>query len=122
MKYLNQFQTFDWERFAAGKVFRVLGQSEYVDYDSKQHLGTKIETVIYKDETEYKHKEGETGSNMFEKLTFKVVRDINVSEGDAVIPIDPQVTIYGEYRNQLSVKCADLKVMKPRSSAGQASA
>ncbi len=59
---------------------------------------------------------------MFEKLTFKVARDINVSEGDAVIPVDPQITIYGEFRNQLSVKCADIKVMKPRNNVGSASA
>lgn len=119
MKYLNQFQEFNFNRFAEGKVFRVIGQSEYKDFDTEAHLGTKIEVVIYKDETEYKRKEGETGSNLFEKINFKVSKDLNVTEGDVILPVDPVCTIYGEYRNQLSVKCSDIKILKTRSSAGQ---
>ena len=53
MKGLNQFLMFNWDAFAEGKSFLVTGVSEYQDFDTKQHLGTKVECVIAADKTPY---------------------------------------------------------------------
>ena len=57
MKGLNQFLRFDWNAFAEGKSFLVTGVSEYQDFDTKQHLGTKVECVIALDKTPYSFKD-----------------------------------------------------------------
>lgn len=116
MKKLNQFQRFDWNAFCNGKLFLVTGTSEWQDYDTKEHLGTKVEVVIYKDDTKYAQKEGEHITNRFEKLTFKVGKDIEVTLGSFVIPVGVTASIYGDYRNQLSVKAEDIKVLQPKQS------
>jgi len=108
MKGLNQYMTFNWDAFAEGKTFVVISIGEYQDYDTKSHLGTKVECVIASDDTNYKNKNGETYSNIYEKITFKVNKDINVPLKARVKPINAVATIYGDYRNQLSVKCDDI--------------
>ena len=108
MKGLNQFIKFDWDAFAEGKTFIVTGISEYVDFDTKAHLGTKVDCVIATDNTVYKFKDGEEFTNRFEKISFKVSKDINIPIETRVVPKNAVATIYGEYRNQLSVKCDDI--------------
>lgn len=108
MKGLSQFLKFDWDAFAQGKQFVVTGLSEYQDYDTKAHLGTKVECVIASDKTPYSFKEGKEFTNRFEKITFKVSKDLNVPLEARVMPKDVVATIYGEFRNQLSVKCSDI--------------
>ena len=56
MKGLSQFQKFDWDGFAQGKTFVVTGIGEYSDFESKAHLGTKVECVIAVDKTPYELK------------------------------------------------------------------
>lgn len=114
MKGLNQFMTFDWDAFAEGKTFIVIGISEYQDYDTKTHLGTKVECVIASDDTNYKNKNGETFSNIYEKISFKVGKDIRLPIKTRVKPVNAVATIYGDYRNQLSVKCDDILTVPPR--------
>ena len=46
------------------------------------------------------------------KITFKVNKDINVPLKARVKPINAVATIYGDYRNQLSVKCDDIYTQK----------
>ena len=72
MKSLNKFMYFDWEKFSEGKEYTVTGCSEWTDFNTKQHLGTKIEVIISKDETDYRMKDGSTTSNLYERLIFKV--------------------------------------------------
>ncbi len=108
MKGLNQFIKFDWNAFAEGKTFIVTSISEYVDFDTKAHLGTKVDCVIATDNTVYKFKDGEEFTNRFEKISFKVSKDINIPIETRVVPKNAVATIYGEYRNQLSVKCDDI--------------
>jgi len=108
MKGLNQFIKFDWDAFAEGKTFIVTSISEYVDFDTKAHLGTKVDCVIATDNTVYKFKDGEEFTNRFEKISFKVSKDINIPIETRVVPKNAVATIYGEYRNQLSVKCDDI--------------
>ncbi len=114
MKGLNQFLVFDWNGFAEGKSFLVTGLSEYQDFETKAHLGTKVECVIASDKTPYKFKEGEVFSNRFEKITFKVAKDVDIPVEARVVPKNAVATIYGEYRNQLSVKCEDIAVVMPK--------
>lgn len=114
MKGLNQFMSFDWDAFAEGKSFLVTGISEYQDFDTKSHLGTKVECVIASDKTQYKFKEGEVFSNRFEKISFKVAKDVNIPVESRIVPKNAVATIYGEYRNQLSVKCDDVVIVTPK--------
>lgn len=113
LKKLNQFLKFDWEGFANGKTFQVLSITEWLDYESKAHMGKKYEALITKDITPYKLKDGEHVSNAFEKITFKVRKDVNVPAGAFVMPVNVSATVYGEYRNQLSVTADDIKVITP---------
>lgn len=117
MKFLNQFQEFDFSRFATGKVFLVVGKRPWLDYDTGAALGTTVECVIYKDETIYKRKEGDTSSNLFEKLSFKVSKPVEVPLRAQVKPVNPKATIWGEFRNQLSVKAEDIEVVPQRQQA-----
>ena len=114
MKGLNQFLTFNWAAFAEGKTFVVTGVSEYQDYESKEHLGTKVECVIYVDRTPYSFKDGKEFTNRFEKITFKVLKDVDIPIDSRVMPTNVVANIYGEYRNQLSVKCEDIAVAVPK--------
>lgn len=114
MKGLSNFMRFDWPAFANDKVFRVVGISEWVDFDSKEHIGTKIDCVIAADKTPYAFKEGQEFTNLWEKITFKVNKDLRIEMNSKVIPKDVTATVYGEFRNQLSVKCQDVVVSQDK--------
>ena len=111
MKGLNQFVAFNWDKFAEGKTFVATGISEYKDFETKQHLGTKVDAVIAEDRTIYQCKDGQMFSNRFEKITLKVVKDVNVPMDAQIIPKGVTATVYGDYRNQLSVKCEDIEIV-----------
>ena len=49
---------------------------------------------------------------MYEKLTIKVPKNIDVPMNAKVRVINPEASIYGEYRNQLSVVAEDIEVLK----------
>lgn len=110
MKYLNQFLKFAANPFFKGKALTVTGVREWTDFDTKAKLGWCVDVVITADDTLYKTKNGEIGSNLYEKLALKMTSKPLVSVGDIVEPIDPECTIYGEYRNMLSVKCSGVRV------------
>ena len=61
MKKLSQFSGFDDEAFSKGKLYLCTGQSEWKDYNTGEHLGTKVEVVIYRDDTAYVQKEDGCG-------------------------------------------------------------
>lgn len=112
-KKLSQFLKFDWEGFAKGKTFQAVGTSEWVDYDTKAHMGTKIDAVIVRDSTPYTQKEGEHVTNAFEKLTFKIRKDVSVPVNTYVMPVNAAAKVYGDFRNQLSVTADDIRVITP---------
>lgn len=114
MKGLSQFLKFDWDAFSQGKLFTVTGLREYQDFDSKAHIGTKVECVIALDKTAYSFKDGKEFTNRFEKITFKVSKDVNIPLESRVIPKGAVASIYGDFRNQLSVKCNDIVVAVPK--------
>lgn len=118
MKGLNGFVNFDSHGFFNDKQLVVKSISEWRDFKSKEVLGTNLEIVIMQDNTKYITKNGEQISNMYEKFVVKVAKSLNdvkntVAINSMVTLINPTATIYGEYRNQLSVKCSDIKVVKP---------
>lgn len=115
MKKLNQFVKFLFEDFSKGKVYRVIGVRPWIDYNTKELMGTKVEVVIAEDNTAYDTQNGETITNQYEKLTFKISKkDINIPMNARVIPVNPVAVVYGEYRNQLSVTADDIKVVAPQ--------
>lgn len=117
MKGLNQFQMFDWNAFAKDKVFIATGMSEYFDFESKQHLGTKVDCVIAVDKTPYEFKNGNTFTNRYEKISFKVGKDVNIPLEARVVPKGVTARVYGDYRNQLSVICDDIAVVPTHTAA-----
>lgn len=42
-------------------------------------------------------------------------KDVEVPVEAIIEPVDAVATIYGDYRNLLSVKCADIKVLRTKS-------
>lgn len=115
MKKLNQFVKFLFEDFSRMKVYRVIGVRPWIDYNTKELMGTKVEVVIAEDNTAYDTQNGETITNQYEKLTFKISKkDINIPMNARVIPVNPVAVVYGEYRNQLSVTADDIKVVVPQ--------
>ena len=114
MKNLKQFVNFDLEAFLKGKRLVVTSVADWLDYESKKKLGTKVETVIFTDKTEYIQKNGQKISNQFEKLTIKVSKDVNVELSATVIPVGATATVYGDYQNLLSIKATDIQVVESK--------
>ena len=112
MKGLNQFQRFDTQGFLREKRLLVTGVREWTDFNTKEVLGTIVETVIVEDKTPYKTRDGQRISNLFEKLNLKIpVRNFHVELEKVVMPAgEVTASVYGDFRNQLSVKCTELKV------------
>lgn len=111
MKGLGSFVSFDWARFADGKTFQVVGCGPWVDFATKAKLGTKVEIVITKDNTPYPAKDGKVISNIFERLQFKAPKDIAIPVGAIVEPVGAVATVYGDYRNKLSVRVDDVRIV-----------
>lgn len=114
MRFLNQFNKFDLDSFLDKKVLKVTGCSKWKDFNTKEELGTKIETVIVRDDTEYTQKGDEIQSNLYEKFVIKVAKSISIKPGTFVVPVDGTAVIYGDYRNQLSVKASDVKEIEKK--------
>lgn len=113
MRGLSRFLTFLWLAFAEGKIFTVTGLRKWVDYTTKEPMGWLVDTVVTQDSTDYKCKDGEAISNLHEKVSFKVrsASKPSVNVGDSVLPVNPECSVYGEYRNQLSVRCDDVTIV-----------
>lgn len=108
MKYLRQYESFDWNNFAKHKKFMTVGIAPLTDYETKELIGTRVEIVITQDNTPYERKENEKGSNLFEKLYVKVPKQIDVPMQIEVQLKNAVATVYGDYRNQLSVYAEDI--------------
>lgn len=119
-KKLNDFVHFDFEKFWNGKVGKCTGCSTWSDFNTKEVLGTRVEITIVKDDTPYKQKDGEQVTNMFKTLVVKVPRtSVNVKVGDNVHIVNPVATVYGQYRNELSVKADNVVPVNPQAQGGK---
>lgn len=114
MKGLSQFKSFDFVGFSVGKVYKVVGISDWADHDTCHHLGKRVTIVIAQDNTRYEFKNGQMFTNLFERLTFKIAGDAGVAIGDIVIPVDVVARCYGDYNNMLSVTCKGIRVVPPQ--------
>ena len=110
MKFLNMFLKFNWSAFAKGKRFMCIGCKDWTDYKSGEYLGTKIEAVIMQDDTNYGKEDGE--SNIFEKVTFKVSKDLDIPLNSEIVPKSVEAKVYGEYRNLISCTAEDIEVVE----------
>ena len=112
LKKLSQFERFDAKGFFANLELGAVGQSEWKDYETRAHKGTKVEVVVIGDKHNYNTTNGEQISNIYEKLTVKIPKDIEVPMNSHVRLINAYATVYGQYRNQLSVTAEDIEVIK----------
>ena len=108
MKKLILFILFDWLRFAKDKRFVCTGCSDWKDYDTGELLGTKVDSAIVSDHTDY----GDPMvSNLYEKVTFKVAKKLDIPLNVEIQPKGVVATVYGDYRNQLSCTAEDISVI-----------
>lgn len=115
MKKLRDFMTFQADSFFKEKLLQVVSINEWIDYDTKERLGTKVEVVIVSDKTPYSVKPDERVTNRFEKINVKVKKDAVVARpNDKVRLVNPECKVWGDYSNQLSVTCDDLEVLTPK--------
>lgn len=109
MKKLGKF--FDWQSFSQDKAFVCVGCREWTenrvpdDPQTAEHRGTRVEAVIVSDGTPYGD---ENVTNLYEKLTFKVPRDISIPVNTEIHPKGVVASIYGDYHNKLSCKAEDI--------------
>lgn len=114
MKKLNQFVRFDCQSFLEGKQLQALSQKDWVDFETKNVLGTVVETVIVEDNTDYHLKPGEQVTNQFEKMNVKVAKTgVRIPVGSKIELVNPVGTVYGDYRNQLSIRCDNIQIIQP---------
>lgn len=112
MKKLHLFTYFNFDEFAKGKRFMSIGQQEWKDFKTGNILGTKLIVVIMQDKTIYDGvPDGEVVSNLYEKLTIKIPIKISVPMNVEVRLINADATVFGEFRNQLSVTAENVEVV-----------
>lgn len=115
LKKLSRFQTFDAAAFFAKKEMLLTKVEVWQEGEDANHLqtkGTKITAVIYVDNTSYSAEE--VGLNRGESITIKVEQP--VSHFSTWRPFNTRfqvksftkVTLYGDFRNLLSIKVPDL--------------
>ena len=105
LKGLNSYLFFDLESFLKDKRLVFLKAVPWNSQD--QEIGSKVIVQIWEDNTLYQKPDI---SNFGEQLTVKV-RDISPTAFDKLKPLSTEVvvtdveraTIFGEYRNQLSI-------------------
>lgn len=126
LKKLSRFQTFDAAAFFAKKemlLTKVEVWQEREDADHLQNKGTKITAVIYIDNTNYGN---EVGLNRGESITFKVAQPAanfaNWRPFNTRFRVKDfsKVTVYGDYRNMLSIKVPSLIAVGGAGAAGTA--
>ena len=66
MRFLNQFNEFNFVQFSEGKTFNVVEVAPWQDYKTKELLGTEVTVVIMTDNTNYGEKK--TGTNRFDGI------------------------------------------------------
>lgn len=116
LKGLSSFQRFDGERFFHDKQILFTKAEDWQEGEDAEHMrsvGTKITGVILSDETNYGH--DQKGINQGESLTFKVRQPLtsftNWKVFQTIFTVEKieKATVWGDYRNQLSIKVPSLK-------------
>ena len=100
MRFLNQFLKFAADQFFMNKVLTVTGLREWLDHSTKAKLGWIVDAVITVDDTP------SSAKTVWLPIIF--TRSWRSRWSDCVMPVNPVCTVYGDYRNQLSVRCDDV--------------
>lgn len=113
---------FDWQKFLQGKEFMLNGLREWLDFETKKHLGTIAEVIIFEDKIPYRiGKDGKKYSNRFATLEWKIEKDIDIPVETMVVPVGATVTLWskvkGGEKNNLSIRVTDIKVVQRGASA-----
>ncbi len=113
---LKKYLHFDSDAFFTNLELTVTGMKPWLDYETKQPLGYRVDTVITADSDDHAPKaDGEVVSNLYRPLTLKCKAPSkpNINIGDKVRPVAPICKIWGPYLNQLSITCDDVVVTPP---------
>ena len=115
MHNLGQFLEFRTQDFLHGKKLQFVDKSNWVDRDTGALLGTRVDLVIIEDGTQYKPKADGTPArtNRFEKITVKVPGAVSLPDDAVVELVNPVGTVWGDYRNQLSMKADEVREIAP---------
>lgn len=111
MKKLNHFNYFDAEGFFEKKELMVIGQKKWLDYSTKEILGTALELVIISDKTDYGQTDGEIINNLFEKFMVKIPKSVSIPMNSKVRLIEAEGRIFGDFREKLSVTAENVEVI-----------
>lgn len=114
LQCLNQFESFEIKPFLADKDLCFVDKKEWKDYQTKKHLGFEFTFVILRDDTKYQQTGNTIKTNRYEKIDVKVAHDVNITLDDLVELVNPTARVYGDYRNQLSITCDDIKVISSK--------
>lgn len=114
LKKLSRFQKFDAQNFFKSKemLFTKIEEWQEGDAENRQTVGTKVTGVILIDKTDYGN--DQVGINKGESIVFKVSQPVTEFAGWKPFVTRFQchsftkVTLYGDFRNQLSVKVPSL--------------
>ena len=103
---------FNNKEFFEKKDFQLFSVEKWVDYNTKKEVGAKYKVVIYRDNSDY----GDLSvSNAGETIMVKVSGEKAIDyDGQPrfVRLINPRATIYGEFRNELSVHADGLEYVE----------
>lgn len=120
MKCLYAYQKFLLEEFLKGKELTVTECRPKKDSDTGLETVTAVEVAITKDATVYPPtKDGRVVTNLFEKFSVKVPKTVAVPVGAVITIVNGTGTVYGDYRNQLSVRAEDIKVVQAPAPGGK---
>lgn len=108
--YVLPFDKFPFNEFVKEKKLEVAELRPWIDYDTKQRLGTLVKVSIAEDKSEYPPSStGEIRTNYREVFTVKVHKEnVAVKRGDLVRFVRVDAKIIGDYRNELKVEAEDV--------------
>lgn len=110
MRGLRAYLRFDADSFFADKILTVTEVTKWVDFDTKEPMGTKVGVFISEDNSTYPTpKDGGEISNLGQPFTVKVKKDkLDVHIGDIVVLENPVVKVYGDFSEKMSVTADDV--------------
>lgn len=108
--YVLPYDKFPFNEFVKEKKLEVAELRPWIDYNTRQRLGTLVKVSIAEDNSKYPPSStGEIRSNHREVFTVKVHKDnVSVKRGDIVRFVGVDAKIIGDYRNELKVEAEDV--------------
>lgn len=109
LKNLSHFTAFNAPQFLSQKELRFISAVRWVergDTGSEIEKGVKISLLIFQDNSEYPNDKNNLGEQLLVKVPFATIEDYAVFQPMITICEVTNIekaTVYGEYRNQLSL-------------------